>query len=153
LIDSKTAWQFGKFIVVGLANTLLSFAIYATLVHFGVYYVIAQVIAFLIGAVQSYLVNRYWTFSLPGFSVATLVRYLTVQLFVLALSTVLLIAVVESLGMNKLAAQAVVLPFVSVTNFILIRTWALAPASSAPASTAPASTAPASKAPVRRTAP
>ena len=127
MINKATALQFGKFAVVGVANTVLSFLIYAALIHVGVFYVIAQVTAFLIGAIQSYVVNRYWTFSLPGFSTATLVRYLSAQLMILALSAALLIVCVEFIGLHKLTAQAVVLPLTSITNFILIRSWALAP--------------------------
>ena len=131
MIQSTTAAQFGKFVVVGLANTLLSFLIFALLIHVGVYYVIAQVIAFLIGAIQSYVVNRYWTFSLPGFSVTTLLRYLSAQLLVLALSTSLLVMFVEVAGLPKLLAQAIALPLTAVTNFVIIRGWALAPARTA----------------------
>jgi putative flippase GtrA len=135
MISAESAMQYAKFLVVGLANTLLSFVIYAVLVRLGLYYVAAWVIAFLVGALQGYLVNRYWTFSLPGFSLATLIRYLTVQLLVLGISTGFLIAAVEDVRANKLVAQAVLLPFVSLLNFVLIRTWALAPARQTPRAT------------------
>ena len=120
--------QFGQFVIVGIANTLLTFAIYALLLHLHVFYVLAWTIAFLAGTVQSYLVNRYWTFSLPGFSMQTLARYLIVQVFVLGVSSGLLVLAVEDAGANKLVAEAVLLPAITLMNFTLIRVWALAPA-------------------------
>ena len=127
-MNRENLWQFGRFAVVGAANTLLTIAIYALLLHLGVHYVIAWAIAFSAGVAQSYLLNRYWTFALPGFSVETLVRYVAVQLLAFGVSTGLLVLAVEELSFDKLVAQLAILPVVALINFSLVRSWALAPA-------------------------
>src|SRR5712691_7729185 len=55
--------QFIKFGIVGVSNTLLAFAIYTVLLKvFGVWYLAASAIGFIVGAVNGFLLNRRWTF-------------------------------------------------------------------------------------------
>ncbi len=55
--------QFVKFGIVGVSNTLISFAMYTLLLKvFGVWYVAASGIGFAVGAVNGFLWNRAWTF-------------------------------------------------------------------------------------------
>src|SRR3954454_20661867 len=56
--------QFVKFGIVGVSNTLLAFTIYTVLLKvFGVWYLAASAIGFVIGAVNGFLLNRRWTFA------------------------------------------------------------------------------------------
>jgi hypothetical protein len=56
--------QFVKFGIVGVSNTLLAFTIYTVLLKvFGVWYLGASAIGFVIGAVNGFLLNRRWTFA------------------------------------------------------------------------------------------
>src|ERR1700692_3924649 len=55
--------QFMKFGIVGVSNTLLTFAVYTLLLKvFGVWYLAASAIGFTVGAVNGFLLNRRWTF-------------------------------------------------------------------------------------------
>ena len=56
--------QFVKFGIVGVSNTLLTFAIYTVLLKvFGVWYLAASAIGFVVGAINGFLLNRRWTFA------------------------------------------------------------------------------------------
>ena len=55
--------QFVKFGIVGVSNTLLTFAVYTLLLKvFGVWYLAASAIGFVGGATNGFLLNRRWTF-------------------------------------------------------------------------------------------
>jgi len=54
--------QFVRFCTVGLANTAVDFSAFFILNVLGMPYLIAQVIAYSAGVVNSYFFNRKWTF-------------------------------------------------------------------------------------------
>jgi hypothetical protein len=62
--DSITR-QFGRFALVGVSNTVVSFVAYAILIRIGVFYGAAGALAFALGAANGYILNRRWTRSLP----------------------------------------------------------------------------------------
>ena len=66
---SQVARQFGRFVVVGASNTLLSVAMYLALLAVGMPYPVAAACGFVAGAINGYLLNRWWTFSAPPASV------------------------------------------------------------------------------------
>jgi putative flippase GtrA len=59
--------QFVKFGIVGVTNTLLTLAVYTLLLEvLRLYCVAASGIAFAVGTVNSFLLNRRWTFGSTG---------------------------------------------------------------------------------------
>jgi putative flippase GtrA len=55
--------QFVKFGIVGVSNTLLTLIVYTVLLKvFGVWYLAASAIGFIVGATNGFLLNRRWTF-------------------------------------------------------------------------------------------
>ncbi|GKS09310.1 putative membrane protein YngA [Paenibacillus chitinolyticus] len=80
-----------KFGLVGLLNTGVDFAAFLLLTAAGVPYLTAQVIAFLLGVLNSYFLNRSWTFrSRTGRGTREIARFFLINLISLAVSTVLL---------------------------------------------------------------
>jgi putative flippase GtrA len=118
-----------RFAVVGVANTIVSFVIYAGQLALGVWYVIAAVVAYLGGLANGYTLNRRWTFSVGRMRSATLVRYTIVQVTGLLLSLAILSALVELAGVPELAAQVLSWPAVIAYSFVATRSWAFAPGS------------------------
>jgi putative flippase GtrA len=55
--------QFGRFLIVGLANTALSVAAYRLFLDAGMPYLVAALAAFAVGAINGYRWNRRWTFA------------------------------------------------------------------------------------------
>lgn len=49
-------WQFAKFAIVGLSNTLISLAVYEILIHLGMHYILADGIGLVVSVVNAY----YW---------------------------------------------------------------------------------------------
>jgi putative flippase GtrA len=116
--------QFVKFGIVGVSNTLLTFAVYTILLKvFGVWYLAASAIGFLVGTVNSFLLNRRWTFRGHVGDSLTPVRWGVVQCCGLAVNEGLLYLFAHGARLDKLLAQAFATAVVTVATFFANRSW------------------------------
>jgi putative flippase GtrA len=116
--------QFVKFGIVGVSNTLLTFAVYGLLLKvFGVWYLAASAIGFVAGATNGFLLNRRWTFREHVGDALTPVRWAIVQCGGLAINEGLLFLFVHGARLDKLLAQAFATAVVTVTTFFANRAW------------------------------
>ena len=119
---------FGRFLVVGLTNTAISYLAFRILLWLLVDVAgraaIAQAFAYAIGIGWSYLLNSRWTFAgSPGGRFA---RFLAVQLTCLAVSALALGALVDVAGLPPTLCWIAVMAAITVGNFLAIRYWAFA---------------------------
>ena len=74
--------QFIRFSLVGVANTLLFYAVYLVILRLGFSYTIAATAGTVVGTVNSYILNKLFTFrsgkKSPGKTVAEQIRFVTV---------------------------------------------------------------------------
>lgn len=123
-LSAPVVVQFVKFGIVGVSNTLLTFAIYTLLLKaFGVWYLAASAIGFVVGAVNGFLLNRRWTFAGHVGDSLTPVRWGVVQGCGLALNLGLLYLFVDDAGIEKLLSQAFATVIVTVVTFLVNRAW------------------------------
>jgi putative flippase GtrA len=116
--------QFVKFGIVGVSNTVLAFAIYTVLLKvFGVWYLGASAIGFIVGAINGFLLNRRWTFAGHVGDSLTPVRWGIVQGCGLALNEGLLYLFVDGVDIEKLLGQACATVIVTVITFFVNRAW------------------------------
>src|SRR5438128_12551884 len=109
--------QFVKFGIVGASNTLLAFLIYTLLLKvFGVWYLAAAAIGFLVGAVNSFLLNRSWTFRGHVGDAYTPVRWAVVQGCGLALNEGQLFLFVKGAGREEFFGQPMATVIVTVAT-------------------------------------
>jgi putative flippase GtrA len=118
--------QWLRFTAVGAANTLLSWSVYALLASLGVQYLLASSVAFLLGALNSFTLNRRWTFRSRAQRVPEGLRFAAVQVVGLALDLALMYVLVDLAGVDHLIAQALSFPPASAVTFLLSRQWAFA---------------------------
>jgi putative flippase GtrA len=114
--------ELARFACVGLGNTVLSYVVYATLVAAGAPYLAAGALAFTVGAINGYRLNRLWTFRASD-SLGPRIRYLTVQAAGLAVTTGLLWLTVSAEGMHRLGGYLVTVPLVTLATFAANRSW------------------------------
>lgn len=120
----RLATQFAKFALVGVSNTALTLIVYTLLLKvFGVWYLAASAIGFIVGAVNGFIWNRRWTFSGHVGDAYTPLRWGIVQTFGLAIDELLLFALVHGAGFDKVLAQVGATAVVTVTTFVLNRAW------------------------------
>jgi putative flippase GtrA len=109
-----------RFGLVGVTNTLLTIAVFAVLTGGGMAAAPASALAFGAGALNGYQLNRRWTFQARVACPGMLARYVAVQALGAALSAAG-VALVSDLPLAHLAAEAVVLPCVTVITYTLSR--------------------------------
>src|SRR5580658_6034175 len=125
--------QFMKFGIVGVSNTLLTFAVYTLLLKvFGVWYLAASAIGFALGATNGFVLNRRWTFSDHVGDALTPVRWGIVQSCGLGLNEALLYLFVHHVRLDKVLAQVCATAIVTVLTFVANRAWTFRSAPPAP---------------------
>lgn len=118
------ATQFVKFGIVGISNTLITLAVYTLLLKvFGVWYVAASAVGFLVGAANGFIWNRRWTFRQHVGDALTPVRWFVVQGCGLGLDLVLIYLLVQNAGLDKLLGQVCATAVVTVLTFFANRAW------------------------------
>ncbi len=120
-----SATQFGRFLVVGVANTVISLVVYELLLTVGTPYPLAAPVAFAAGAVNGYIFNRRWTFRARDTTRAR-VLFVLVQACGALATSLLVVALVRGAGLGELAAYALTIPPVTVAAFLANRTWTFA---------------------------
>lgn len=123
VVAHRETGHVAKYGVVGVANVIIDLSVFALLVHFGLWYVAARVVAVVVATVNGYMFNRIWTFRAGAHQTAKLARYVTVQGIGLLLSVGMLAFLVEVLDVPKLAAAVLALPFVAGYCFLANRLW------------------------------
>jgi putative flippase GtrA len=115
--------QLAKFCAVGASGYIVNLAVYATLLAFGVHYLLAAVCSFLVAVTNNYLWNRAWTFRRQrGHLVFQGFRFLLVSTVALAANLAFL-SILVALGVPKLPAQALAIALVTPWNFVANKLW------------------------------
>jgi putative flippase GtrA len=116
--------QFVKFGIVGVSNTLITFAVYTLLLKvFSVWYLAASAVGFIAGATNGFLLNRRWTFREHVGDALTPVRWAVVQSCGLGINEGLLFLFVSEVHLDKLVGQAFAIVAVTTTTFFANRAW------------------------------
>jgi putative flippase GtrA len=123
----RIVFQWLRFAAVGVSNTLLSTAVFAALFHLGVPYLVGSALAFALGALNSYTLNRRWTFRSRAPRAPELARFVCVQAVGLGVNLALLAGLVEGAGIHHVFAQVLAFPAASIITFALSRQWAFKP--------------------------
>lgn len=114
--------QFVRYLVVGVANTALSFLVYRLLLIIGMPYVVAAPVAFMAGAVNGYVFNRRWTYAASDSTRARALYFVFAALGA-AVTSGLVLLVVRTAGVGKGEAYLVAVPPVTVATFLANRVW------------------------------
>ena len=116
--------QLAKFTVVGGIGFVVNLAVYRTLVHHGVEFLLAALCSFLVAVTSNYILNRIWTFrEQRGHIGIQGMRFLVVSLGGLGLNLLLLELIVGAAGTEKVVGQAIAIVLVTPLNFIGNKLW------------------------------
>ena len=109
--------HFLKFVFVGGLNTAIGYGVFATLVLLGVHYVVSSVIGHIVGVINSYFWNKYFTFRVPGKNYREIMRFIGVYTvhYIIGLSGLVLL--VEVAKLHPLVGQAVILVITTLVSF------------------------------------
>lgn len=126
LIGRPTLRQFIKFAVVGTINTVLDFGVYLGLTRWlHLHYLVANLLAFILAASSSFILNKYWTFRdnrLDGLTYQY-IKFLTVSLVGAALTELTLFTLVHFLKTHDLLGKVMAIAVVTFWNFFANKHW------------------------------
>ncbi len=125
LLTKGELFQFMRFCMVGLVNTAVDFFVFFASVNwlnFNVY--AAQVAAYSIATLNSYGLNRLFTFrDKKGKVGLQLAKFLTVNLTSLLTSLALLYFFSDLLALNTVLAKVLIAGFTTAINYLGNRLW------------------------------
>jgi len=118
----RLAGSFTRFSMVGAVVTALNYALFLIQLHFGVPYMTALIIGWVICVVISFLLNRRLTFLVSGSgSAREMSGYIMASLFQLALALAGYVVLIDGLSIPPAVAYPINLVVVSVSNFVILR--------------------------------
>ena len=136
-LEAPTLRQFVKYGLVGASNTIVNFVVYSIGVTIGIDYLIALVIGYLVGSLNSYVLNRHWTFRAGHVAHSTAgSRFAVVTACSIGANLALLYLFVHHFGIAKIPAQAILVLPVLLVTFPINRWWSFAGGPADPPSTA-----------------
>jgi putative flippase GtrA len=119
--------RFIKFGLIGIINTGITIASYAFLVYtVGMNFIIANIIAYTLGMINSYFWNKNWVFQVKENHLSHYVKFFVVNIAILGLNTLCLFILVSTFHINKLISQILAVGLSMVLNFFLTKTWTFA---------------------------
>lgn len=115
--------EFMLFALVGVMNTIISFVAYSSLVFINVPYLIANIISYLIGMLNSFILNKKFVFNKQGENKDYFVKFSIVNLITLSLQTGILYLFVTVMGLQIYYSQIAVTFIVLLLNFAGNKLW------------------------------
>lgn len=125
-VIKDTAWQFSRFITVGLSNAVIDFLVYIiltrSLIWWRDHYLLANAIAFIIANFNSFFWNRRWTFNInQGGLIKQYFQFLGVSVIYLGFIQFGLWLLVGWGGMYDLFAKIIVIVVGMVIYFSVLK--------------------------------
>jgi putative flippase GtrA len=116
-----------RFAVVGVANTLVSFAVFRAVLgllpRVRAAPAVAQICDYAVALVCSFVLNRGWTFRSGGARRPEFARFLASQLLMLTLSSAALQVAIGGLHLPATASWVATTGAVAVVNYLLLQRW------------------------------
>ncbi|MFY9302744.1 MAG: GtrA family protein [Atribacterales bacterium] len=121
----KGLGQFIKFNVVGIMNTAVDFGVFMILNHYlGLIYAVSQVISYSCGMVNSYFLNKFWTFQKrEGFTAIEVTKFILVNLCSLGVSLLVLYILQSKWSWEVLPSKVLATGFSVGVNFLGNKFW------------------------------
>ncbi len=126
-LSKRVSPHFSKFVSVGVVNTVIDAFVFLMLVHLvDVPVLAASSISFLLGSLNSFCMNKYWTFGEHTFGAQTTrqyVKFLMVSAAVLSLHQICLVSLHLGLGAPEIVAKTSGILLGTTLSFALSKWW------------------------------
>ncbi len=112
------------FCVVGCLNTLIHLGIYAILVVLHTHFLLANIIGYLFGLTNSYILNKVLVFKQNKRSLAYMVKFTLVNILTLFINSILLYILVKKMHFHIIYSQLAVTVITFFINYLGSKLWA-----------------------------
>ena len=114
--------QIFKFCGVGILNTIVGYCAFFLLVNY-LNYLLALLIAHIIGVLHSFLWNKYWIFKSRPFRFLEFIKFNVIYAMVFIVNAIALFVCVEIIQVNPRLAQLLLLPVITMISFFGQKLW------------------------------
>lgn len=114
--------QIVKFCFVGVLNTIVGYGAFFILVNY-YYYLLALLIAHLIGVIHSFFWNKYWIFGTRSINLGEFLKFNVIYIIVFIVNAAALFISVDIVSLNPRLAQLILLPVITVISFFGQKLW------------------------------
>lgn len=115
--------QFFKFGIVGVINTLSSWAFYYTFLFFNVHYIAATTIAYILSSIIGFTLNKLWVFKNKNKIRSSIFKYIITYGSSYLLTVGLMYLFVDVLNISDKIAPILVLFFTVPYNYVFSKLW------------------------------
>ena len=112
-----------RFGTVGLLSNVVLYLLYLAVTALGVGHKTAMTALYCLGILQTFVLNKNWTFRHEGMLRTTLLRYWAIYLSGYFLNLIFLIVLVDLAGLPHQAVQAALIVVIAALSFILQKRW------------------------------
>lgn len=112
-----------RFGIVGLASNAVLYLLYLLLTTVGLGHKTAMTMLFAVGTLQTFILNRRWTFGHRGLPRAAFVKYVTIYSLAYLLNLASLLLFVDHLGFPHQTVQGVMIFIIALILFLLQKLW------------------------------
>ena len=116
-------WQLVRYGAVGVVSNALGYVLYLVITGFGVEHKLTMTGLYLIGVLQTFFLNRRWTFRHDGMHGPAFFRYCLAYGFGYALNLIALLMLVDQLGYPHQIVQGAMVLVLAVLMFVLQKFW------------------------------
>ena len=120
--DPASLKQIFKFCGVGVLNTIVGYCAFFLLVNY-MNYLLALLIAHIIGVLHSFLWNKYWIFKSRHFRFLEFIKFNVIYAIVFIVNAIALFVCVEIIQVNPRLAQLLLLPVITMISFFGQKLW------------------------------
>ncbi len=106
-----------RFLIVGGINTAVGYTAFVLFVFIGSQYLIANTLATIIGVINSYIWNRFFTFKSKGKAISEIARFSLVYATSYCISMLFLYLIVGCLGVNVYIAGALNIIIITIISW------------------------------------
>ena len=112
-----------RFGIVGLASNLVLYLLYLGFTCLGLGHKFSMSLIYIFGILQSFVLNKKWTFSHRGYLRVTFVRYISIYAVGYLINMAVLIVMVDQLGYSHERVQGLTVLMVGVLLFAMQKAW------------------------------
>ncbi len=115
--------EFIKYAISGTINTLITLIVYNILIQIGVNYMISNGIAYFLGIVNGFVLDKIWVFKSNKNVVILFSKFIIVNIISLFFNSTLLFILVNNIGLDNILSQLISTISTGMFNYIMNRVW------------------------------
>jgi putative flippase GtrA len=123
--------QLARYVTVGVLSNLALYAGYLLLTFMGLGHKLAMSLLYAVGVLQTFVLNKLWSFGHKGPSGAPLLRYVLVYALGYLVNLSALVLLVDIAGAPHEAVQGAMIVAIASGMFVLQKYWVFQPSTAA----------------------